>query len=250
MGGRASIVDDIINGKDLFVVLESSYGRHYKESYRLDTIILKGNIFWGKVSNVHSPVGHESIGVTTPLSYAYNNFSDVVCTMNYADKIQRYISSNMYSRMQYKTRGDYKAVICGGGDSIINYEVLNTAIENSLNIKMVICEDNNLIHVVPVHTVELYDDKISVGIDTNFESVPSLLYNFNFFDKLECQFNNAIIHSPKSTKVSTEYMANSSFTIISYMISNNDIYKMVLNPQGEIECTIISYQWFKVYCEV
>ncbi|MEY8213551.1 MAG: hypothetical protein RPR97_03600 [Colwellia sp.] len=251
MGNGVSIIEDILNGKDLLVVLENRYGKHYKESYDLDTVIIKGNLFWGKFPCVHSPVGHKPIDITTPLAYAYNNFSDVVCTMNYENKIQRYVSTKIYSRMQYKTKGNYRLAVDGLNESSsIDHHLLNNAVENSLKIKMIICEDDSFIHVVPVHTIELYEDQLSVGIDTNFESVPSLLYNFNYFDKLEANFNERLKDSPESKAASTDYIGNSHFTLISYVIVGSDIRKLVLNSQGKIESTIITYKWFKVYCEV
>jgi len=171
--------------------------------------------------------------------------------MNYANKIQRYVSTKIYSRMQYKTKGNYKIAVNGVNDSSnIDHKLLDNAVENSLKIKMIICEDGDFIHVVPVHTIELYEDQISVGIDTNFESVPSLLYNFNYFDKLEVHFNERLKNAPESQAASTDYIGNSPFTLISYVIVGSDIRKLVLNSQGKIESTIITYKWFKVYCEV
>ncbi len=251
MGNGVSIVEDILNGKDLLVVLENRYGRHYKESYNLDTIILKGDVFWGKFSNVHSPIGHKLIKISTPLSYAYNNFSDVVCTMNYAEKMQRYVGVMMYSRIQFKTKGNYRLAVNGANEEKnINYEVLNEAVENALNIKLIICDNNELIHVLPVHTIELYEDKKDIGIDTNFECVPTLLYNFDYFIKLEDRLKEAVKDQPVGVSPGTDYMFNSQFSILSYVVIGNDIFKRVLNSEGIIEDALISYKWFKIYCEV
>ncbi len=245
-----SIIKSILNGEDLFIVLENRFGRHYKESYNLDTLIIYNDLFWGKFSSVHSPMGHELVKAVTPLAYAYNNFSDVVCTMNYADRIQRYYSTKVYSRIQYKTKGNFKLAINGdNSQKTIDHSILNYAVENALKIKLIICEENNLIQIVPVHTVELYEDQGDVGIDTNFEAVPSLLYNFDYFFGLEVRLQE-VLDKEKTGKASTDYIMNSQFTLISYVIVGSDIYKRVLNAQGEIKDIAISYKWFKIYCEV
>ncbi len=244
-----SVIKSILNGEDLFIVLENRFGRHYKESYNLDTLIVHNDLFWGKFSSVHSPMGHELVKSATPLAYAYNNFSDVVCTMNYADRIQRYYSTKVYSRIQYKTKGNFKLAIDGdSSQKTIDHSILNHAVENALKIKLIICEESNLIQVVPVHTVELYEDQRDVGIDTNFEAVPSLLYNLDYFFRLEVRLQE-VLDSEGTGKASTEYIGNSQFTLISYVIVGSDIYKRVLNAQGDIEDIAIPYKWFKVYCE-
>ncbi len=244
-----SIVKNILDGGDLFIVLENRFGRHYKESYNLDTLIIYNDVFWGKFSSVHSPMGHGLIKTETPLAYAYNNFSDVVCTMNYADRIQRYCSTKMYSRIQFKTKGNFKLAIDGvNSQKTIDHSILNDAVENALKIKLIICEENNLIQVVPVHTVELYEDQRDVGIDTNFEAVPSLLYNFEYFYRLEVRLQE-VLDSEGTGIASTDYIEKSQFTLISYVIIGSDIYKRVLNTQGQVEDIAIPYKWFKVYCE-
>jgi len=245
-----SIIKSLLNGEDLFIVLENRFGRHYKESYNLDTLIIHNDLFWGKFSTVHSPLGHELVKAVTPLAYAYNNFADVVCTMNYADRIHRYYSTKVYSRIQYKTKGNFELAIDGGiGQRTVDHAILNHAVENALKIKLIVCEDNNLIQVVPIHTVELYEDQGDVGIDTNFEAVPSLLYNFDYFYRLEARLQE-VLDSERTGKASTEYMDDCQFTLISYVIVGSDIYKRVLNEQGEIKDITISYKWFRVYCEV
>ena len=241
------IIDEILDGKDLFVVLESNKSRPYKESYNLDTIIMKDGLFWGKFQSVHSPIGHP-IDTVTPLAYAYNNFADVVCTMSYTDRIQRYVTTKIYSRIQFKTKGDFKLAIDGCSTAkYIKYDLLNSSVENALKIKLVICEDSDVIHVVSVHTIELHNDEVNFSIDTNFESVPSLLYNFSYFMGLENKFNKFLIDSEN---VSTKYLKESDFSLISYTISENNIYKNSLNKDGVIDCVAIDFKWFKVFCEV
>ncbi|MEY8213552.1 MAG: hypothetical protein RPR97_03605 [Colwellia sp.] len=251
MTNNVSIIDEIINGKDFLVVLESRYGRHYKESYSLDTIIVKGNMFWGKFANVHSPVGHELINISTPLSYAYNNFSDVVCIMNHAAGIQIFTSSKSYSRMQFKVRGRFELALSGDNvNENINFKILNNAVENALKINLVVCDENNIVHVIAVHTVELYDDKKYIGVDTNYESVPTQLYDFDLFFKLESRFNEVVGGLSEGESVGTNYMFNSHFSIISYAMKDGGIYKRVVNSEGSIKNVLVEYRWFKVYCEV
>ncbi len=75
------ILTDIKQCKDLWVVLENRFGNQYVESYHLTSIVSAGDEFFGKFSNVHSADPHEGIHRDNLLSYAYNNFSNVVCSM-------------------------------------------------------------------------------------------------------------------------------------------------------------------------
>ncbi len=241
------MIDNLLLGQDLFVVLESRYGPQYKESYNLDTIILRENRFWAKFKSVHSPMGHKGFKTNKPFSYAYNNYSDIACVMGASEGMQRFTSTNMYSRMDFKCKGTFKLVANSTGYK--DLDTLNGAVENCQSIKIVICDKNGLIHIMPVHTIELYKGNESFGVDTDFESVPSVMYDFDQFVMLGKKLNDYLKNKPSGETAGTDYMVNSPFSMVSFLLDDGVIYKRE-TCDGEIRNTFVECEFYEVYCEL
>ena len=242
-----SIIEDLNKGKDLFVVLKNRNGRGYTESYNLNTVVIKDKMFLGKFLPVHSPVGHSALGIRSPLSYTYNNFSDIVCTSSQSERMERFVSSNIYSEMKFGTKGKY-AVIIENGD-VLDHDLLDNIVNSCGRLKVKIKSTEGLIYICDVHTIELYDDRKSIGLDTTFEALPESLFDFEYIYSLGEQLSSVVFGGDAKVGLGTEYKFDVDFRYLSFLISNRSVCQVVDGRQSSFEYKNLEIDNYSVFCE-
>ncbi len=227
-----SIVDDILQGRDLYVVLENRIGRKYVESYNLSTIVIKDDKFWAKFSNSHPPIGHDKINPMHSISYIYNNFCEVVCCMCLSMNIQRFCSSNSYSKMDFYCKGQFQRIWHSqqGGD----LKLMENAVRHASRVKVVIRARDGFCYIVPVHTIEIYQDQGGFGFDTEFDGMPERIKNNEDIFNLESQIKKVVENSPPEAYIGTEYQADKPFFLTSFMISDESVCQRKLDIHGNL----------------
>ncbi len=241
------IIDGILQGDDLYVVLESRRGRKYIESYNLSTILVHGNKFWAKFKNNHAPIGHEHINPLHSISYIYNNFCDVVCTMSLSMGVQRFCSSNSYSKLDFFVKGSYDRIWdnTNQGDVKLMEELVRCAAP----MKVIIKAKDGFTYIIPAHTVEVYDDDRSFAIDTEYDGFPCRIKDLNSIDVLDKKLKEVTRISPLESHAGTKYQHDKPFFLTSFMISENSICQREIDDGGNLVNKIFEFYSVEVLAE-
>ena len=179
---QENIVDDVLLCRDVSVVLANREGndRSYIESYPLNNFIVYKDKFWGKFANVHPPFGHDERDNIYSLSYAYNNFSPVVCSMSLSERMERFVSSDAYSSIKFFSTKHYKKIwSVGRVDEVKN---VYKSVSEGGKLKALIESDDGYTYIVPLHTVECNISDESFSAESEFDGYPEKL---RYFKKME-----------------------------------------------------------------
>ncbi len=227
-----NINNDILACKDLFVVLSNNSGDYdYIESYRLTNVFYFNEKFWGKFSNVHSACGHADIDQRHILSYAYNNFSNVVCTSTLLDRAKRFYSAHTYATMEFNVKGDFQQVWSGegGGDIEVLYEAVR--LSKRLKLKVESAEGRN--YILPLHTVEVDKTARVFYAETEYDGYPEEIRDFSATYDIEDLFEKAVNESGVSCP-STNYCKNSNFFLTSFKVYKDRIIHRYFDGNNNI----------------
>jgi len=226
------ICSDILCCKDLFVVLSNVNGKFdYLESYRLTNILYSDNKYWGKFSNVHPAVGHDKLYSNQALSYAYNNFSSVVCTSGLVSRTKRFISSKIYKTMDFKVKGKFVEIwsMTNGGD----IHSLKDAVKSGCRMKVKIESLDNYTYILNLHTIEVDVTKNVFCAESEYDGYPDELRHFQQITDIERLFNEAQkergIPAP-----STGYYQNSDFFLTSFKIYRDKTLLRFIDKEGNV----------------
>ncbi|WP_430459816.1 hypothetical protein ACQUQU_11430 [Thalassolituus sp. LLYu03] len=179
------LIQQILSCEDLCVVLRNRYGDEYVESYQLPVVMLSGDRFWAKFHNVH-PIdsGVNDVLIPGVGAYAYNNYCKVVACCYMSQTMERYYSSDAYSSVVFRCRGQYEKVWSSEYES--DFDSLRRAVLDGRRVKIKIEDNDSYTYIMLCHTIEVYDDKFS--LETEFDAIPMRLRFFSYFEDLEAQF--------------------------------------------------------------
>lgn len=183
------LTDSILSCSDLFVILKSRYGGNFIESYYLSNILYSSEKFWGKFRNIHTADTHRDIKNTALLSYAYNNFSDVVCSSSLPEKLERYYSSHAYSSLKFITKNKYIKI--WNSHDLKDIAPIRNAINNGRKLKVKIEDKEGYIYIIPAHTVEVHDNG-SLSFETEYDGYPERLRYFQSVQQIDHQFKSIL----------------------------------------------------------
>jgi len=224
-------IQDILSCQDLYVLLTNNNGKFdYIESYRLTNIFCSDDRYWGKFSNVHAAVGHD-IQSNQCLSYAYSNFSSVVCTSGLTSRTKRFFSANTYRTMEFKTSGLFREIwsMASGGSILDIYQ----AVKSGCRMKVKIESHDNSVYILNLHTIEVDVDSGLFFAESEYDGYPEELRKIDQIRHIESLFNQAQeksgIHSP-----STNYCENSNFFLTSFRVYEDHILHRFIDVQGNV----------------
>jgi len=226
-------IKDILNCKDLYVLLTNNNGKfNYLESYRLTNVFYSDNQYWGKFSNVHAAIGHNDIKSNQPLSYAYNNFSSVVCTSGLTSRTKRFFSANTYRSMEFKTRGLFTEVwsMASNGPILGIYQ----AVKSGCRMKVKIESHDNTVYILSLHTIEVDIDEGLFFAETEYDGYPEELRQVDQIRHIESLFNDAQEKSGISSP-STNYCENSDFFLTSFRIYSDHLLHRFVDGKGDVK---------------
>ncbi len=203
-------------GENLYVILENRYGRPYVESYELTNVFMKGDRFWGKFRSVHASVGHLDIEQGQRLSYAYNNYCDLVCLSGFDQQVVRYYSAEAYTRMDFKTQGSSQC-IWRSGESDLNG--LFSCVNNAQQLKIRIESLDGYVYVMPLHTVEVYKDLSGFVAYTEYDGYPEYIRHFDEHHELEEKFKSVRESKPGEFYANTSFLNNMEFFTTHFVIT-------------------------------
>jgi len=224
--------NDILDCKDLYVVLSNTNGHfEYIESYHLTNILYSNQKYWGKFSNVHAACGHPDLYQNQVLSYAYNNFSNVVCTSGLVSRTKRFLSAKSYATMDFNTRSCYESIwsLEDGGE----LEMLLEAVRKGLKLKLKIESIDDYVYILNLHTVEVDICAGQFFAESEYDGYPEEIRQFSQIHDIEKLFVKAEkergIRSP-----STNYYQNSEYFLTSFKVYNDHILHRYLDDEGNI----------------
>ncbi|MEY8203533.1 MAG: hypothetical protein RPR40_00550 [Bermanella sp.] len=241
------LIQCMLSGQDLYVVLKNRFGEKYVESYSLPTVILHEGRFWGKFSNVHSTVGHFDLENSRTLSYAYNNFSEVVCTVALNSFTHRFYSSNVYSSVDFICKGRYEKIFDNYNRS--NVSLLSEAVRSGLRLKVIIKGDDGYRYIVPIHTLEVFLDDDRFNMETDFDGFPSVLKNYDWVNNLSQDFNDSIGLFKPPSYPGTRYFHKQDFFLTSFLWSGTCMYKREVKENKIID-ELFEYETIEIFAEV
>ncbi len=213
---------DLLECKNISVVLKSRKSEDpYIESYRLNNLVYSGGRFWGKFSNAHSPHAYTKVGIGPweSLSYAYNNFAPVVCTLSLSSRMERYSSANAYADISFISTGLYRKLWTLGERDLNN--VLHEAVIAGLKMKMKIESADGYVYILPVHAIVFFEEKDEFTIETEFDGIPEKLRYFQFAEGMALKFHEFMKKNPNSPYVYTDTNFNGEFFLTYFGIKNN-----------------------------
>jgi hypothetical protein len=210
-----NLLNDVLECRDLHIVLKNRHGEQYIESYHLPVIVYSNGMFWAKFRNVHSI--DNLTGIISPGlgAYAYSNYCNVVSCSFLSEKKERYYSLEAYSHVEYIVRGEYEKMWCSelGG----NIEAIRRAVETGRRIKLRIEDGDNYTYIVNAHTVEVYEN--CFVIDSEFDSIPERLRHFLSFKEIESKLTEDKEISPQKLYSASRY-SETQFYHINFIYSS------------------------------
>mgnify|MGYP000576369560 CR=1 FL=1 len=239
------IIESILSCEDLYVILKNRWGEIYVESYQLPNILYSDGNFWGKFRNVHSAYGHTNIEKNQILSYAYNNFSNVVCTSGIEDRYQRYYSSYAYSSMIFTTRNKY-IKIWESNNNYNNIEAIHSAIKNGLRLKILIESTDNYTYIVPISAKTQKDN---FHIFSEHDGYPERSRYFDNIKKLSKYHDDLITPGLINDYPGTHFIKNSEFFLTSFSFNGSILTNKNINKGGKITEYKLLYKSIEIWCE-
>jgi len=243
-----TIIDDLLCCRDISVVLRKRpEGRQYVESYLLKNLVLSNGQFWGKFANVHPPSGHEQISQFNMMSYAYNNFSPVVCTMSLSDRMERYYSSDAYSQVHFRANGHYKKIWTGPADGNIS-DILES-VNSGLKMKAIIESTDGYIYVMPLHTFEVYENDNKFVAETEFDGYPERFRYFKDVEMMGQRFTDFTRETPEIIYAQTGYEFQKPYFLTSFLIKNNSILHRIYDKDNRLHLVDFSFKKVEIWAE-
>ena len=246
---KENIVNDVLLCSDVSVVLANgeTSERKYIESYPLTNFIVFEDKFWGKFANVHPPFGHDERENVYSLSYAYNNFSPVVCTMSLCERMERFVSSDAYSSIQFLSTKHYKKIWSIGKNSEVKniYEKIRCGIK----LKALIESEEGYIYIVPLHTVECDVNDNLFSAESEFDGYPEKLRYFKKMEQLGSIFLKNMTKDNYAPYQSTDRRYNIPFFLTSFLIKNDSISIRKHDQKNKITTSDMSCKRVEVWCE-
>jgi hypothetical protein len=243
---KDTLINSILDCKDLIVTLNYRHGSQSVVSYLLPNILYSSNKFWGKFRNIHSSDTLIGIKNTNAISYAYNNFSNVICTSCLTENLERYISSYPYSSIRFHTRGNYKKIWCYKDPN--NIDVISEAVKEGLRIKIKITLDGYT-YIVPAHTIEIFGNEKTFTLETEYDGYPERLRHFQAIVDLGAHFDSKIDECSANQYPSINFTKN-KFYLTSFLLrQDGSLLQRVFNDQGGFNRFIVSPVDFELWAE-
>jgi hypothetical protein len=241
------LIGSVLDCKNLIVILKNRYGEKYTEHYHLSNILYSSGKFWGKFRNIHQAKGHINIDESNTVAYAYNNFCNLISTCCLKDQLGRYYSAYAYASIEFKCRGNYKKIWSNIEKN--NIKGVSNAVNNGLNLKLKIEDNDGYIYIVPVHTVEVYDNGQYFTLETEFDGYPENLRHFSTLNDLGKKFDNVISKGIDKGYPSIEFHKTEIFlTSFSIMRSEVVIHRR-LTPDNKIVSEEMDIKSLEVWSE-
>jgi hypothetical protein len=241
------LIDSILSCHDLVVVLENRYGNQYVESYLLSNILYSDGNFFGKFRNIHPSDTHTGIRNLNSISYAYNNFSNVVSTTCLQDRLERYYSSYIYSSINFITRGSYSLAWSSEGNNDI--ELISKAVRNGSKIKIKLEDNDGYTYILPAHTIEVFEKENRFVAETEYDGYPERLRHFKAIENLGLEMDAQLVNFEPPGYPVTAY-SETTFFLTSYIIkSNGNILKRSINTNLSINRFELDYKKVEVWIE-
>ncbi len=227
------INSELLICRDISVVLRNRADRRqYIESYLLHNIVYSNGQFWGKFANVHPPAGHDELPQQNMLSYAYNNFSPVVCTMSLSDRMERYYSADAYSEITFVANGRYRKIWSGPGGGY-NSAILES-VRSGLKMKALIESNDSYIYVLPIHTLEVYEEERDFFAETEFDGYPERFRHFKEIELLGKRFTEFVKDEPNAPYAHTGYDFSKPYFLSSFLIKRDSVLHRVYDENYKL----------------
>jgi len=246
---QENIVDDVLLCRDISVVLANGEvnERSYIESYLLNNFIVFRDKFWGKFANVHPPFGHDDRDNIYSLSYAYNNFSPVVCSMSLSERMERFVSSDAYSSIKFFSTRHYKKIWSNGKNDEIKNIFEN--VSKGVKLKALIESEEGYIYIVPLHTVECNVNDDSFSAESEFDGYPEKLRYFNKMEELGGLFQRNMGKDDYVPYQTTNRRYNTQFFLTSFLIKNSSVSIRKHDQENKMTTSEMNYERVEIWCE-
>jgi len=242
------ITDDILNCRDLWVVLENRYGEKYVESYELPNILYSNGEFWGKFRNVHSAYSHQVEDQTQALSYAYNNFSNIVCSCGLTSKIHRYYSSFAYSSLNFIAKGAFRKIWDSNEGGKLSE--LSESIRGGLRLKVRIESSDGYTYILPAHTVEAFEEKDTFVLETEFDGYPDQIRGFQAIKQFDKKFDESLASCVPPNYPTTGFIRTNEFFLTSFFVSPSGVVQREFRENGKLIQKSFDYDSAQIWVEV
>ncbi len=244
------LIDSILSCEDLYVILENRWGDRYVESYKLPNILYSDGKYWGKFRNVHGAYGHPNIEDNQILSYAYNNFSNVVCTSGMINRYERFYSSHAYGSLKFITRNKYNKIWqSNSNNNNNNIDSLLNSVKNGLNLKLLIKSIDNYTYILPIHTAEIYEKEKRFSIYTEYDGYPESLRHFELISQLSDTFDSLINTNQEYQYPVKSPINNSNFFLTFFYFNDNSLKKVTTSESGYIDDVKFDYEKVEIWSE-
>jgi len=105
-----------------------------------------------------------------------------------------------------------------------------------LNIKTVIESDDGYTYVLPIHTLEVYQEEGVFAEETEYDGYPEQFRHFYEMEKLGERFTEAVKKMIEGQYVLTGYAFSKPFFLTSFIIKKDEILHRYYDENRNIQC--------------
>jgi len=245
---KTSIIESILECADLHVVLKNKLGDTYTESHELPNILFSEGKFWGKTRNtkINDNKTEFNIEENNLLPYAYNNFSNIICTSGITNKYERFHSSREYESIKFITRNKYNKIWSSIHNDNTN-ELLNS-VNKGFQLKFLLKSLDNYTYILPIHTIEVYENETRFSLYTDYDGYPDKLRYFSSISKSSEKFDILIARSDATVYPTTKCSSNNDF-FLTYFYFDNGILKQLTSINSKISHSSLNFEKIEIWSE-
>lgn len=245
-----TILQGVLECKDLSVILKDRYGRSGRERHALSNILYKDGKFWAKHSMAYAPdalgdmnKGQGSVNQKEghgqqhqALSQSFSNFCDMDCISNLCAQSMQLITSKTYSEKAFVTHGQFRKVwsLQEGGD----ITVLRDCVAQGIKLKVLVQDHDQYVYVTPMHLMEVYLERDGFISYSDYDGYPEILKDFHQ-NKQQGEALNTAMGLRKEKSKEGQYarstiIENTNYFLTMFVMSDKALFKRRINKDGDI----------------
>ena len=249
--GSATAPDILKNG-DLRVVLHPGvHDVNGVEWFELPHIVISGDKFFGISESAAShdfQEGHPEFDLSTPASYAYNNYADIVFNSNALAGLTRIYTAAAYDLIRFVSMPRFE-IIWEYGDADVS--PIREAVEQGRALRIALKDEHGIWNVHPVCMPLVWFEEDRFLLDTVKSAYPDSLRNPERIAGItKGLIDFAKVHFPDYASGRNNYgaaaISNAEYWSTFYQVYADGTYKHYAKPVHEI---VLSNSALRVYAE-
>lgn len=243
-----AVIDDLLQCKDLSVILDDRYGKPGKERHALTNLLLKGGRFWAKTNRVYAPdaLGVESSSIA--LSQSFNNFCDIDGVSSVCNQSLQFMTAKAYRKKTFVSYGQYRKVwsLQKGG----NVEGLRDCVQQGIKLKILVEDNAQYVYIVPLHLLEVYLERNGFIGYSDYDGYPILLKDFDKNRQYAEQLNRAMSSAAAKQCSRIVFDGQVDYFLSLFVIEEKQLSQRTIDKEGEIKQVLFPCKRAEIWAEI